>query len=71
MCCHLYCLWFSDGQSWWAETLKDAIIPTVITGILTTISSVMTAYITVHGVPDSKAHVRIDLFGCELSPRSE
>lgn len=52
----IYFLWFSDGLAWWnwwAETLKDAIIP----GILSIISSVIAAYITVHGVPDSKAHV--------------
>lgn len=44
--------WFSDGLAcwnWWAETLKDAIIP----GIL----AIMAAYITAHGIPDGKAHV--------------
>ena len=48
MCCHLYCLWFSDEQAWWAETLNKLIIP----GIM----GFMTAYITAHGIPKSKAH---------------
>ena len=59
MCCHLYCLWFSDGQAWWTEILIGAIIP----GILSIISSATAAYLTVPGVPDSKAHVCIDVFG--------